>query len=368
MGLQGGGSMRRAGLFSIILILIVSPLFAGCGSSPPAVQKPTWRDMGKPFGEMDTTTRAIPPEVADYPEVTEAAALQLFRTCQEITGLGFSQEEWPVNIVKSFEPEEYCNAYTIADSWLFMTVRTSDARITSLKNCQASRSPGVVQGLAESDALLRTTSLRAAFDAAEEMARQASPGVANRQQLLYYKPFSMAWQVTADTGCWYFFWERVKIYNIPYHQNPMSFLGEGIRLTQRVDGLFLEYTTQETVESRDTKPAISSEAAQATAQPLIDDMLAYGVDPALTQKAELAYVIPGDLFPRGAAFRDEPEPIYQRIAYPNEFRLAWVVSVGPHPWHTELNWAEVWIDALTGEIIGGVDNNGLAIIAQVLWG
>ncbi len=353
--------MRRLGVLSIIFMLTISSLIIGCGSSPPAVESATWRERAKPLGEMDRATFGYQAEVADYPELTEAAALELFRSCQAITGLGFSQQEWPVNIVKSFKPEQFCNVYTIADSWLFMDVRTSDARITSLKNCRAGQAQGVVRGLGEADALARAQAVRASFEAAEEAARQASPGVNERQQLLYHRPSSNGWQVTANTGSWSFFWKRAEIHGIPYHVEE-SYFGEGIRLTQRVDGLFLEYTTRETMECEATKPVIRADAAQATAQPLIDRIQADSLVPVPSSTVSLAYVVPGPISELSGNEMLERQLSgakisYQPLAYPDEFRLAWVVSVGPHPWHYELNWVEIWVDALNGEIIGTVRND-----------
>jgi len=358
--------MRRLGVFSVIFILIISLVIAGCGGSPTALQKPTWRERAKHFAEMDRSTFTYPAEVADYPELTEAAALELFRTCQAITGLGFSQEEWPVNIVKCFNPEEFCNVYTVADSWLFLDVRTSDARIIDLKNCGPFRSPAVEQGVSEVDALARAQTVVASLEKAEEIARQASPGVTKRQQIEYEEPDIGGWQVTNNTGSWGVTWARTETAGIPYHSQPY-YPGESIRLTQRVDGLFFEYMTQETVACDDTQPVFTAEAAQETAQPLIDEMLARvsGQVPAST--VSLAYVIPGPLpevlvpeFPDP----NKPEPPPVNLAYPNEFRLAWIVAIGPHPWHHELNWVEVWVDALTGEAIGWIDNNGIAILAR----
>ncbi len=357
---SGGGFMRKLAILSVILIVTVTLVLGGCGvAPPPAVQKPSWRERAKHFAEMDKSTFTHPAEVADYPELTEAAALELFLTCQTITGIGFSQDEWPVNVVKSFNTEEFCNVYTVADSWLFLDVRTSDARIIHLKNVRAGQAPAVVQGLSEVDALARAETMRASLDEAEEVARQASQGVAERQQLAYEEPVTRGQQVTSNTGCWGVAWARTETAGIPYH-SWASYPGEGIRLTQRVDGLFLEYMTQETVACDDTQPVIAADAAQETAQPVIDEILAHVSSPVPASTVSLAYVIPGpvpDIQVPELPVPIEPEFSHLILAYPNEFRLAWVVAVGPHPWHTELNWVEVWVDALNGEIIGIVRND-----------
>ncbi len=349
--------MRRLSALSVVLVLAVSPLIAGCGSSPPAGEDQTQSKYRRPdikYYQYDLETRMVPPEAADYLELTDSAARVLFEDCRKITGLGYSGTDRPVNLVSTFDAVEYCNVYTISDGWLSIMVRTFDAQVIQMKNDRAIEADYFAAGLDERGARELGDAILAGVAQAEDKARVNSPGLSQPEHIEYTEPATNGFGIGPNTGSWYIRWDRVANEGIPYYLGGFSENDsrQGKSVSLRVDGLFVEARIYEALGCSDTVSRISSERAVECAKTIMETNLG---NPRWTTTTDLVYLVPD---PTAVARESNPTTFsWPAPCSPKENRLAWVVRVSndlglPPGTMNHLSHAEVWVDALTGEVVG----------------
>ena len=180
--------MRRLAIISVVLLLAVSPALTGCGAASPRAERArnAYQRPDVKYYEYNLTTYTFPPEVADYPELTEEAVRKLFNDCRWITGIGYSGTSNPVNVAKAFDSQEYCNVYTVSDAWFSIRVRTFDGRIIEMKNDRADMARTFSPALDERSARERAQAIFDAVAQAEEQARASCPGLAVPEQVRVY--------------------------------------------------------------------------------------------------------------------------------------------------------------------------------------
>ncbi len=336
--------MRKSAVLSIIIILIVSSIAIGCGNSSPASEPPTPVKRAEPlpvkYPQMDTNGLFLP-EVADYPEISVDVAVQLFRECKTAAGFG-PAIEFEVGATKNFGAvpfgQGYYNTIRVNDSEFLIIVRTKDAKVVSMTNLTATPDP-VLPEISESRARYLAHWIFACVAAAEDNARQHSPQLVRRDQPDYQLSFVERNAPGMYSNAWYVQWDRIS--PIPYYRQ-MSYL----RL--RPDGLFLNAAASEGERCYETEAVIDEAQAFDTARASFD--MEFRWLQAEPTSARLAYVIPNQ-YPPGLPSYENPV-----VALPEQNRLAWIVgveSIGDP--HFDQYSAEVWVDALTGEVIGDAD-------------
>ncbi len=348
--------MRKLAIISTICILALAPILGGCGEAQPVQSldrtESSYRRPDVKYYQYDVTTYAFPPEVADYPELTEEAARQLFNDCRQITGLGSSGTANPVNVAKAFDSQEYCNVYAVSDAWLSIRVRTFDARVVEMKNDGADKADIFSPLLDERGARERAAAIFDAVVQAEAQARASSPDLAVPEQVEYTEPVANGWGIGPNTGSWSIRWDRVTPAGIPYYVGMSSNNAQGKSMSLRCDGLFQNSTIYEALGCSDTVPAINREQAIEYAQPVLEQRLG---NPEQAPGAELVYLVPDKA--GLSRYSNPPSWSWPAPCYPKENCLAWVVRVSeelplPAGAINHQPHAEVWVDALSGEIIG----------------
>ncbi len=333
--------MRKVTITSICLssIIILALLTFGCQGAPVSTESgPVQRAEPEPIKYPQIENGIALPEVADYPEISADVAIQLFRDCKIAAGCGTAIES-EVGTFKSFGEMSFgqggsSNTIRVNDSEFLIIVRTKDAKVVSMTNLTATPDP-VSAELSETQARELAELMFSGFMAAVDSARQDSPQLPPRDQPDYKLSFLDRNAPAMYSNAWYAQWDRVS--PIPYYQQ-MSYL----RL--RPDGLFLNAETREGERCYETEAVIDETQALDIAKPVFAEEYEWHAQPA---SAQLAYVIPNQ-YPPGL-----PSLEYPVVALPEQNRLAWVVGVDTLGDQRFFQYsAEVWVDAITGEVIG----------------
>ncbi len=338
--------MRKSAITinTLCTLALLSILVLGCSGSVRVGEKPGPVQRAEPdpvkYARMENGI--LLPEIADYPEISIEVAIQLFRDCKVAAGFGNTIES-EIGTLKACSetwlgPTEYSNTLRVNDSEFLIIVRTRDAKVVTMTNLTATPD-SVAAELTEPQARCAAKLMFQRFNVAEEKARQLSPQLPERDQPDYELSFLDRDAPGMYSNAWYVQWDRV---------SPISYYQQNCFLRLRPDGLFLNGATREGERCYETEAVLDETQALDIAGPVFTEQYEWLHSPTF---AYLAYVIPNK-YPTD---RVGPSSEFLVPVLPMQNRLAWVVGIEA-PGHSHFpSGPEVWVDAITGEVIGGLD-------------
>ncbi len=335
-------------IVSVSMLLGVT--LAGCGQAGPSTPhkaRPSVSyeqiDPAK-YGPMSVPSGLLGPEGANYPEVSEQEAINLFATVAAIAGVVSSQSDFPdgsIAVAKGFSPPDCCNVYRVQGLNFQTDIRTKDCLVI-LAIRLGSEDPaelGSLVPITEDEARAEAERLFRAISDAQQTGLERS-GNLPPEQPETYRLASFSGSNLTGLDSWWVSWERVSPAGIPYHR-------EAAAAQLRADGLLKNMGIRQTYECTDTEPVVTAEEAYALARPLLEKRIQElqqefneppGFGPSLPdisipENVELAYV-PASFWDSDAAAVRSPESLANR--------LAWVLGAGMA--------GDVYVDALTGDV------------------
>ncbi|MDD5448465.1 MAG: PepSY domain-containing protein [Actinomycetota bacterium] len=298
-----------------------------------------------------------PVDTGENREIDEQAAREFYVLCRQVV----FPEEQPIpredvasiKVEKVFETGKGSNVMRISGPGLFVSIKTEDCTILDLQNLGPYDDPNVkVIPIPKDEAIKKAKVLLRKL-------QELSTSFADSHNLK--RPKNVGYSITAQRGSptgvdiYMIDAKRAPKSGIPYYMQPAACL------MLRADGLLINMGRNDIAEDcSDVKPRIKEEQAASLARGIIVDRIEHmkqvfnDVPEAVARydkikvptSATLAYVIPNWNFSDKLAEEASKgmTPIIER-----KNRLAWLVRA----LDGEDMFMEVWVDAITGDIIGG---------------
>ncbi len=329
-------------LFSVIGV--VSYLFA---SSKPA-QSPSDPKEGVQYKAISTDGEMAPVELAGQNELGEADVLEIFKSAAAQCGLS-SPTDSGIIVSEVLDPVLATNVWKASDDRCAVSIRANDCRMMNVQNLGPYDDPSLsVIAISEDAARSKAQALLGELQGLENSANAKLNGIG--EAFPTYSIGSVARSDLTGVDMWTIDFNRVSSSGIPYYRQAESVL-------LRADGILISFVRNEPAECADTKPVISEQDAIAVCSDMISQAISrfkqspYSASPdgsnppdqmTVPTSADLVYVVPNWYY---SAELSKQAQAGQMPIIEQQNHLTWILNVP--------GLMEVWVDAMTGEIIGG---------------